>query len=45
MANEFWVTQIDIQGGISFEHIAQFTQLWKLLQNVHLEENNNDVIS
>ena len=31
LANEFWVTHLNTQDGLSFDHISQFVNLWTLL--------------
>jgi hypothetical protein len=42
--NEFWVSQLNIQGGISMEHIMHFYNLWEMLQNVHIDQGREDMI-
>jgi hypothetical protein len=44
LENDFWVSQINMQTGLSVEHIVQFSKLWEMLQNVHLENDNIDKI-
>jgi hypothetical protein len=40
----FWVTQVNTQDGLSMDHIAQFANLWEMLQPIHLEPNTPDSI-
>jgi hypothetical protein len=44
LENDFWVSKINMQSGLSVEHIVQFSKLWEMLQNVHLEDENIDKI-
>jgi hypothetical protein len=41
----FWVSQINMQTGLSMEHIVHFSKLWEMLQNVHLKNDNIDKIT
>jgi hypothetical protein len=45
MENEFWVSQINMQDGISFDHIVQFSKLWEMLQDVQMDNDTTDEIS
>jgi hypothetical protein len=38
MDTEFWISQINIQGGLTVEHIVQFTKLWEMAQNVQMDK-------
>jgi hypothetical protein len=40
--NEFWVSQINTQNGLSINHITQFTKVWEMLENVHLNHDTVD---
>ena len=40
MDDQFWVSQIDTHGGLTFDHITQFATLWEILADIQL---NNDV--
>jgi hypothetical protein len=44
MEEDFWVSQINIQHGLSIDHIVQFTSLWKILQLTILLPNTPDTI-
>jgi hypothetical protein len=43
MDNEFWISQINTHGGLTTEHIVQFTKLWEMTQDVQID--NDTVIS
>jgi mannosylglycoprotein endo-beta-mannosidase len=45
LLDDFWITQINMQDGISIQHIVQFTNLWEMLQDVHLDPNSSDTIA
>jgi hypothetical protein len=36
LEEDFWVSQLNIQEGLSVEHIHQFYKLWEMLANVQL---------
>jgi hypothetical protein len=42
--NDSWVAQINIQGGLSLEHIVQFSKLWEMLDSVHTDPNTTNMI-
>jgi hypothetical protein len=44
LENIFWVSQINIQGGLSVDHIGQFAKLWEMLHDVHLDQHTMDSI-
>jgi hypothetical protein len=37
LENEFCVTHLNTQEGLSVEHIVQFYKLWEMIQHVHLD--------
>uniref|UniRef100_A0ACD6AK31 Uncharacterized protein n=1 Tax=Avena sativa TaxID=4498 RepID=A0ACD6AK31_AVESA len=43
--NDFWVSQINTQNGLSLEHLEQFYKLWEKLVNVSLHPQRPDAIS
>jgi hypothetical protein len=45
MENEFWISQIYTYGGLTVEHIAQFTKLWEMAQNVQMDNDMTDKIT
>jgi hypothetical protein len=45
LLDDFWITQINMQDGISIQHIVQFTNLWEMLQDVDLDPNSPDTIA
>ena len=45
MENNFWVSQINTQGGLTFHHIMQFVKIWKMLTEVHLAPDSPDSIT
>jgi hypothetical protein len=45
MDNEFWISQIYTHGGVTVEHIAQFTKLWEMAQNVQMDNDTPDKIT
>jgi hypothetical protein len=44
LEEDFWVTQINFDGGISLEHLLQFANLWEMVQGIHLDHNGPDSI-
>jgi hypothetical protein len=44
LENNLWVPNGNIQGGITTQHIVEFTRLWKMLQDIHLEDDMDDSI-
>jgi hypothetical protein len=44
LENNFWVNQVNTEGGLTLEDIVQFAKLWGLLQEVILETNASDSI-
>jgi hypothetical protein len=44
MEGDFWVSQINIQHGLSLDHLVQFTNLWEMLQSTTLVPNTPDTI-
>jgi hypothetical protein len=40
----FWISQINIQQGISVEQISQFYKLWKMIGDVQLNQEASDTI-
>ena len=45
LEGDFWVAQINTQGGLTFDHILQFSRLWEMLQSVQLNANALDSIT
>jgi hypothetical protein len=45
LEEEFWISQVNTQDGLSVDHILLFTTLWERLQEVHLNINLPDLIS
>jgi hypothetical protein len=43
--DDFWVSQINNQNGLSLDHIVQFANLWEMLHGTHLDHNAKDSIS
>jgi hypothetical protein len=44
LENEFWVTHLNTQEGLSVDHIVQLYKLWEKTQHVHLEIHTLDLI-
>jgi hypothetical protein len=44
LEDNFWVSQINNQDGLSLEHIVQFAKLWEVLDGVHLQEGMTDTL-
>ena len=44
LENEFWVSQINTQDGLSMEHISQFVNLWEMIDGVQLQHDIPDTI-
>jgi hypothetical protein len=44
LGNNFWVSQINTQGGLSLEHIDQFYKLWEMLSDITLAPQRPDEI-
>jgi hypothetical protein len=44
LENDFWVSHINIQGGLSVEHTMQFYTLWEMVQLIHLDISTTDSI-
>jgi hypothetical protein len=40
----FWISQINIQQGISVEQISQFYKLWEMIGDVQLNQEAPDTI-
>jgi hypothetical protein len=45
MDTEFWISQTNIQGGLTVEHIVQFTKLWEMAKNVQMDNDTPDKIT
>ena len=43
LTNDFWVTNLNMDDGLSLDHISQFVNLWTLLHNVHLTEDADKI--
>jgi hypothetical protein len=44
LENNYWITQINMQDGLSLEHIVQFTNLRELLSPLQMDPNTPDSI-
>jgi hypothetical protein len=44
MEINFWVLQINIQDGLSVEHVTQFSKHWEMLSHIHLTDGTPDFI-
>jgi hypothetical protein len=44
LENEWWVSNINLQNGLTVEHIVQFSYLWEELQHVQLHDDTTDSI-
>jgi hypothetical protein len=40
-----WVSQVNTRVGLTLDHTVQYTNLWEMLQAVHLEPNTPDAIT
>jgi hypothetical protein len=45
MENDFWVSHLNLQDGLSVEHISQFVTLWRALQDIQLDPSTPDKIT
>ena len=45
LTDNAWVSQINLTPGISVDHLAQFTKLWAMTQDVALDQTTMDSIS
>jgi hypothetical protein len=45
LENNFWVSQINLQHGLTMEHITQFANLWERLSTIHDNEEAHDSIT
>jgi hypothetical protein len=45
MENNSWVSQINMQDGLSVEHIVKFANLWELVSNLQMDPTTPDTIS
>ena len=45
LENDFWVSQINTQDGLTVEHISQFVNLWRALHDVQLDPATPDRIT
>jgi hypothetical protein len=39
-----WIKKLSVEETLFIEHLTQFVQLWALIQNVHLNANEEDDI-
>jgi hypothetical protein len=44
LEEDLWISQINYQNGLSIDHLIQFTKLWEMVQEVHLDPNTMDSI-
>jgi hypothetical protein len=44
LQNNFWVSQVNLQFGLTLEHITQFAKLWDKLSNIHINDDEQDTI-
>jgi hypothetical protein len=45
LENNYRITQINMQDGLSIEHIMQFTNLWEVISPLQMNANTPDSIS
>jgi hypothetical protein len=45
LENNFWVSKINMQDGLSVEYIVQFANLWEPVSNLQMDQTTLDTIS
>jgi hypothetical protein len=42
ITDDAWILQIDISNGLSVQHFQEFTKLWEIVSNTHLDDDTLD---
>jgi hypothetical protein len=45
LQDNLWTSQINLQNGLTIEHITQFADLWEKLSTIHINDDEHDTIT